>query len=151
MVNSSANIMYSWSAVVRGAAAKGLEGDGRAPIKKRKCRRHYGTGCGQVFDPDKHRESDAYMCAFTNRKRAGDQMSWLVNKGQDLSTDDSSHAEKDFLTHFWHGDNRTTTISLQASDQDDAPQRKSETVRSSLPFWSRKKLTISVCIQAGDP
>jgi len=132
MVNSSANTMCSWSAVVRGAAAKGLEGDGRAPIKKRKCRRHYGTGCAQIFDPDKHRESDAYICTFTRQKRAGDQMSWLVNKGQDLSTDDLSHAEKSFHHHFWHGDSRIATVSLRASDEDDAPQRKTKPV-SLLP------------------
>ncbi|KAJ4329945.1 hypothetical protein N0V87_010430 [Didymella glomerata] len=32
---------YAWSAVVRGAAAKGLQGDGHLPIRNRKCRRHY--------------------------------------------------------------------------------------------------------------
>jgi hypothetical protein len=112
-----------WSAVVRGAAAKGLEGDGRAPIKNRKCRRNYGMSVHVAFEAGKHRESDSYACPFTGEKRATDQMSWLLKKGQDLSTSELSHVREDFFHNFWLGDSMKTSIGLLASDSDRAAKR----------------------------
>ncbi|KAF2830509.1 actin-like ATPase domain-containing protein [Ophiobolus disseminans] len=117
---------YAWSAVVRGAAAKGLEGDGRAAIKNRKCRRHYGTECMPIFVPGKHRESDARICSYTGIKRADNQMRWLVNKGQDLATKADSHAKCAFVHFFWPGDARVSHMGLEACEFEKAPQRSKD-------------------------
>ncbi|KAH3949858.1 hypothetical protein HBH53_083220 [Parastagonospora nodorum] len=114
---------YAWSAVVRGAAAKGLEGDGRAPIKNRKCRRHYGTNYAPVFEPGKHKEADAYICSYTGIKRASSQIRWILHQDQDLATNAESHAEVSFCKFFWPGDSRTMTIDLLACNVEKAPQR----------------------------
>lgn len=138
-----------WSAVVRGAAAKGLDGDGRTPIKARKCRRNYGTGCHTLFVPGKHREMDAFISSYTGEKRADSQMSWLVKKGQDLSTSEQSHATREFGASFWEGDDRKTSIYLLASDADKAALRSTDKVsfHCSLPY-ANHEVTSLVCLQA---
>jgi len=117
-----------WSAVVRGAAAKGLEGDGRAPIKNRKCRRNYGTGCHAIFEAGKHRETDSFVSTYTGEKRANHQMSWLLKKGQDLSTSEQSHASHNFGYNIWAGDNKLASIDLLASDSEKPAKRSTDKV-----------------------
>ena len=63
-----------WSAVARGAVARGLEPDGAGMVELRKCRLHYGTPVAQRFIPGVHSESDAYIDELTGEKRARGQM-----------------------------------------------------------------------------
>lgn len=117
---------------------KGLEGDGRQPIKSRKCRRHYGTDCSTTFVAGRHEEVDSYICRFTGRKKACDQMSWLVKKGQDLSTSEASHVSHAFNSSRWLDAKKTTSVDLLASDEDEASGRCTDPV--SLHF-ARKLAT----------
>jgi hypothetical protein len=119
--------------VVRGAAAKGLEGDGRAAIKNRKCRRHYGSECMPVFVPGKHLESEARICNYTGIKRADNQVEWLLKKGQDLATDTKSHTKCAFLNFFWPGNSRVSQMDLLACDAEKAPQRAKDKVYAPTP------------------
>jgi hypothetical protein len=119
---------HSWSAVVRGAAAKGLEGDGRAPIKNRKCRRYYGTDFVATFVLGKHREADASICSYTGLKQANNQMEWLLKKGQDLSTKNDSHAKVSFCQFFWPNDKRVAHMDLLACDGEKGPVRSLDKV-----------------------
>jgi hypothetical protein len=123
---------YSWSAVVRGAAAMALEGDGRPPIRNRKCRRHYGTACTQSFISGIHREADSFVCSYTGLKRAKNQISWHLKKGQDLSTSNLPHASLPMYTTFWPHDKRTVNLSLWATDIDKASSRKNIVSHASL-------------------
>ncbi|KAL5404077.1 hypothetical protein PMIN04_012661 [Paraphaeosphaeria minitans] len=120
---------YAWSAVVRGATAKGLEGDGRAPIRNRKCRRHYGTLCHQTFIAGYHSEHEAYICQFTGSKMAKGQVSWLLKKGQSLSSTETPHAKLQMSCYFWRHEIRKMDVDLQATDVDRAPNKKTK-VRS---------------------
>lgn len=61
---------YPWSAVVRGAVARGLEPNGGGLVELRKCRLHYGTPVSQRFVPGKHSESDSYIDELTGEKYA---------------------------------------------------------------------------------
>lgn len=123
---------YAWSAVVRGAAAKALEGDGHPAIRNRKCRRHYGTACYQSFISAVHRESDSYVCMYTGRKLAVNQISWHLKKGQDLSTSKLPHASLTMYTNFWPQDERTVEVSLWATDMDKAPNRQNNVCHALL-------------------
>lgn len=51
-----------WTAVVRGAVLRGLEG---SFVQNRKSRYHYGTSYATVFDDAKHAAQDRYWWAFT--------------------------------------------------------------------------------------
>jgi hypothetical protein len=115
---------YAWSAVVRGAAAKGLEGDGGPPIRNRKCRRHYGSACSQLFVSCVHREADSYICSYTGKKKADRQISWHLRKGQDLSTSELPHAKLPMYATFWPHEDRKVEVSLWASDIDKVKNRR---------------------------
>ncbi|KAJ4361459.1 hypothetical protein N0V95_001876 [Ascochyta clinopodiicola] len=114
---------FPWSAVVRGAAAKGIEGDGRPRIRNRKCRRSYGTNCVTPFVAGKHRVVDKFKCEFKGIFYAHHQMKWLVNKGQDLSTTSECHHKLGFVQWFWPSKKRIVYMDLLATDADKAPHR----------------------------
>ncbi|OAL42715.1 Hsp70 family protein [Pyrenochaeta sp. DS3sAY3a] len=114
---------YAWSAIVRGAAAKGLEEDKHQPIRNRKCRRHYGTACSRVFISGKHREVDSFICPFEKVKMAGGQIAWHLSKGQDLSIFKVPHARLLMSGNFWPNDDRVVELSLWATDSAQAPNR----------------------------
>ncbi|KAI8935100.1 hypothetical protein NX059_007695 [Plenodomus lindquistii] len=118
---------YAWSAVARGAAAKGLEVGNSDPesgiVRNRKCRRNYGNTCNSSFDPAIHSKHDAYICEYTGRKKATHQASWLLTKGQDLPTNTKApHAMLSFQLIFWPYEDRTATVKFITSDEDDAPK-----------------------------
>jgi hypothetical protein len=89
-----------WSAVVRGAAVKGLEGAKKNMIKTRKCRRHYGTDYCARFSARRHKEADSYVDSYDGIKSVRNQMRWLLTLGQDVSTSKDAHAETGFMTDF---------------------------------------------------
>ncbi|KAH7383281.1 hypothetical protein BKA66DRAFT_512128 [Pyrenochaeta sp. MPI-SDFR-AT-0127] len=99
---------YAWSAVVRGATAKGLEGDTFA-VLKRKSRRHYGTSCAKPFKTRVHKSSDAYIDQYTGVKYANHQADWLIKKGQDMRASKATHARDSF------------TVATLTVDLDDVP------------------------------
>jgi hypothetical protein len=70
-------IVLRQSAVVRGAALRGLEGI--APRAKR-ARRHYGFRCGMLFREGIDPEDRAYIRDFDDLKCCGGRVEWLVAK-----------------------------------------------------------------------
>ncbi|KAF1833755.1 hypothetical protein BDW02DRAFT_589443 [Decorospora gaudefroyi] len=117
---------HAWSAIVRGAAVKGLEGDGRAPIKNRKCRRSYGTDYDTQFIPGVHKEADSYFSRHEQAKRALHQMEWLLEKGQDLAANAEFHGDHEFYQRFKQGGSRVRSLKLFATDFDKAPRRSKD-------------------------
>jgi hypothetical protein len=119
----------SWSAVARGAAAKGLETQNdKKVVANRKCRRHYGASKQPAFVKYQYKESDATISLYDGRKRAKHQMDWLLKKGQDLSTSKPAHAKITLQTNFWPGEKREWTLRLLASDEEHAPTRSIDQV-----------------------
>ena len=161
IILSTSLIISSWSAVVRGAVVKGLEGNSTAvnTVAKRKCRRHYGAGSCPVFDPNKHVESEAFIDQYDGHKRASNQMSWLVKKGQDLPTSRAHHAKLAFIVSFWPGESRIQKLDLYAAESATAPKRRNDKVsrRSDSTYciltdvrmytrWLRSALTSASCL-----
>lgn len=70
-------------------------------------------------------------------------MEWLVEKGQDLSTENDSHAKTNFTQNFWPGDRRTASLELLAFDADKAPHISTEQVHRY--YKSQKGFTDLVC------
>ncbi|KAL5115879.1 hypothetical protein ACEQ8H_006195 [Pleosporales sp. CAS-2024a] len=116
----------AWSAVVRGAAMAGLEGGNDHLVKNRKCRRNYGVSCNEDFKPTKHSESESYICPYDGRKMALGQMDWLLKKSEALTTSKRAHARSEHEYKFWLRTNKTTTVTLFASDNDIAPRLESD-------------------------
>jgi hypothetical protein len=126
---------YSWSAVARGTAAKGLEiqTNTKNVVAARKCRRYYGTSKNPIFVKGKHREFEATISKYDGHKRARRQMDWLLKKGQDLSTSEPAHAKITLSTNFWPGEKRESRLELLASNKEHAPIRSTDEARIPSP------------------
>lgn len=68
---------HAWTAVARGAAIRGLEGD---IVTGRKSRRHYGTSYSTVFDESLHSFADRYWSTYWERWMVADMMQWHIKK-----------------------------------------------------------------------
>ena len=69
--------MHAWTAVVRGAVTRGIEG---SLVEKRRSRWYYGTSYATVFDEEKHPISDRYWSPLWERWMVSDRMQWHVHK-----------------------------------------------------------------------
>ena len=69
--------LHAWTAVVRGAVLRGIEGN---LVEKRRSRWHYGTSYATVFDETKHPINDRYWSPLWERWMVSDRMQWHVSK-----------------------------------------------------------------------
>jgi len=69
--------LHAWTAVVRGAALRGIEG---SVVEKRRSRFWYGTSYATVFDEKKHPASDRYWSPLWERWMVSDRMQWHIEK-----------------------------------------------------------------------
>ncbi|EPS43230.1 hypothetical protein H072_2762 [Dactylellina haptotyla CBS 200.50] len=106
----------AWSAVARGAVLWGLQGD--LVVDKRRCRRHYGTELLKHFDPMVHSEVDAMISTFSGLKMAKNQISWIINRGD--NTDSNKRFRLSCVTSFNRGEKLIHTTQLVACDSDEA-------------------------------
>jgi len=78
--NGSIEVMqplYAWTAVVRGAVLRGLEGN---MVISRKARMHYGTSYATVYDEEKHSVGERYWSPLWERWMVSDRMQWHIAK-----------------------------------------------------------------------
>jgi len=117
---------HCWSAVVRGAALRGLERGHPNLIQMRLCRQCYGISISEPFSSFKHLERDAYYDLFDGQRKARGQMNWLLKTGDalpSLPSNESCHASTKFRTKFGQNDPRIFTICLVVLDGVTAHQR----------------------------
>lgn len=69
--------VYAWTAVVRGAVLRGLEGN---MVISRKARMHYGTSYATVYDEAKHAVTERYWSPLWERWMVSDRMQWHIAK-----------------------------------------------------------------------
>ncbi len=69
--------VYAWTAVVRGAVLRGLEG---SMVVSRKSRHHYGTSYATVYDEEKHEVGERYWSPLWERWMVSDRMQWHIAK-----------------------------------------------------------------------
>jgi molecular chaperone DnaK (HSP70) len=85
--NGSVEVMQpvnAWTAVVRGAVLRGLEG---SMVISRKARMHYGTSYATVYDEDKHQVSERYWSPLWERWMVSDRMQWhITSRSRALSS-----------------------------------------------------------------
>ncbi|KAJ1338537.1 molecular chaperone HscA [Microdochium nivale] len=83
--NGSIEVMqplYAWTAVVRGAVLRGVEGN---MVVSRKSRYHYGTSYATVYDEERHNVGERYWSPLWERWMVSDRMQWHIAKGEALS------------------------------------------------------------------
>lgn len=113
----------SWSAVVRGAVCRGLEGAEGGAVAVRLSRKFYGTPLSRAFDPDVHSSQDAYTDEHTGLRLARGQMAWLVNKDERLPEKDPKVISIGVMQHFGYDEDRRIGAILCGCSEDVAPTR----------------------------
>jgi hypothetical protein len=107
----------AWSAVVRGAVLRGLEGT--EYVLSRKARNCYGVTCTESYDPDIHSPSRKYWSEFDEEFRVRDRMRWFIRKGSTVSS--SEPVLFPFYTNFADIGSSMYRTKLIFSKIDDAP------------------------------
>ncbi|KAK4552817.1 hypothetical protein LTR86_010151 [Recurvomyces mirabilis] len=108
--------LHAWTAVVRGAVLRGIEGD---MVEKRRSRWHYGTSYATVYDEGKHPIEDRYWSPLWERWMVSDRMQWHIAKGTPISADQpvSFH----YTRNFRPGQSLVIEDELIAFEGDTAP------------------------------
>ncbi|ORY64115.1 uncharacterized protein BCR38DRAFT_343069 [Pseudomassariella vexata] len=117
--NGSIEVMqpvYAWTAVVRGAVLRGLEGN---MVISRKARMHYGTSYATVYDEDKHNVSERYWSPLWERWMVSDRMQWHIAKGEAISP--LSPIAFHYTRNFRPGQSLIVTDDLIACEADEPP------------------------------
>ncbi|KAF7532373.1 hypothetical protein G7054_g8021 [Neopestalotiopsis clavispora] len=108
--------MYAWTAVVRGAVLRGLEGN---MVISRKARMHYGTSYATVYDEAKHSVSERYWSPLWERWMVSDRMQWHIAKGEAISP--LSPIAFHYTRNFRPGQSLIVTDDLIACEADEPP------------------------------
>ncbi|WPH04010.1 Hypothetical protein R9X50_00689400 [Acrodontium crateriforme] len=108
--------LHAWTAVVRGAVLRGVEGN---LVEKRRSRWHYGTSYATVFDESRHPVEDRYWSPLWERWMVSDRMQWHIAKGASISADQpiSFH----YTRNFRPGQSLVVDDELIGCDSDAAP------------------------------
>ncbi|KAH0564764.1 hypothetical protein GP486_001847 [Trichoglossum hirsutum] len=114
---------FPWSAVARGAVARGLEPASGGLVDVRRCRYHYGTPVSQPFNPTKHIAKDAYIDKLTGERLAKGQMRWLLSKGDALSASKPRRVAIECCRTFTPDEDRHFGAQIAYCMKDDAPSR----------------------------
>ncbi|EOD44734.1 putative hsp70 family protein [Neofusicoccum parvum UCRNP2] len=109
--------MYAWTAVVRGAVLRGLEG---SMVVSRRSRCHYGTSYATVFDEAKHSVAERYWSPLWERWMVSDRMQWHIRKDEQLS--ESAPVSFHYTRNFRPGQSLVVEDDLIACDWDEAPE-----------------------------
>ncbi|KAI1846446.1 hypothetical protein JX265_005030 [Neoarthrinium moseri] len=108
--------VYAWTAVVRGAVLRGLEGN---MVISRKARMHYGTSYATVYDEEKHSVSERYWSPLWERWMVSDRMQWHIAKGEAISP--LSPIAFHYTRNFRPGQSLIVTDDLIACEADEPP------------------------------
>ncbi|KAH6672241.1 Hsp70 family protein-like protein [Halenospora varia] len=107
------------SAVVRGAALRGLQG---VTPRIRKVRRHYGVEANMEFQEGLDPEEKSFIDDWDGKKICEDRISWLISKGDKISKDTT--ATLNCQSDYTPGEINHFRIALLSSTLDE-PQRYS--------------------------
>ncbi|KAF2027542.1 actin-like ATPase domain-containing protein [Setomelanomma holmii] len=108
--------IHAWTAVVRGAVLRGLEG---SMVVSRRSRWHYGTSYATVFDEAKHPISDRYWSPLWERWMVSDRMQWHIAKGAQVS--ESTPISFHYTRNFRPGQSLIVEDDLIACDAETTP------------------------------
>ncbi|CAK7209363.1 hypothetical protein SCUCBS95973_000413 [Sporothrix curviconia] len=109
--------VYAWTAVVRGAVLRGLEG---SMVLSRRARFHYGTSYATVYDEAKHSVSERYWSPLWERWMVSDRMQWHIAKGDSISP--LSPIAFHYTRNFRPGQSLIVTDDLIACAADEPPE-----------------------------
>ena len=108
---------HAWTAVVRGAVLRGLEG--AEVVTNRKARRHYGVECWEPYNSRIHPASSKKWDDLEQCWRAEKRMMWVIKKGDTLSS--TAPILVSFYASFTENQTKTMDVELIVCNEDKAP------------------------------
>ncbi|KAK1830791.1 hypothetical protein QBC39DRAFT_103826 [Podospora conica] len=108
--------VYAWTAVVRGAVLRGLEGN---MVVSRRARMHYGTSYATVYDEARHSVAERYWSPLWERWMVSDRMQWHIAKGEAISP--LAPVAFHYTRNFRPGQSLVVTDDLIACEADEPP------------------------------
>ncbi|KAK5175356.1 uncharacterized protein LTR77_000495 [Saxophila tyrrhenica] len=128
----------TWTAVVRGAVLRGLEGVDM--VTSRMSRRHYGVAANEKFYPSIHPAHCKEWDEEEAQYKAKDRMSWYIKKGSTCAPDVPLLFP--FYRTFYAGDSKYIIEKLVICDRDDAPAGYSSQPGSSTRILCRMPVNL---------
>ncbi|KAH7073280.1 hypothetical protein FB567DRAFT_611506 [Paraphoma chrysanthemicola] len=114
----------SWSAVVRGAVLYGMENASRESVPEIiPCPRNYGVKTSASFSRRLHDMRDIYTDPMTNEVMVGEQLAWLIRKGDLMQVDDCRVVEQELVGSFDQEGTRSFSVPIYEYLDDDVPDR----------------------------
>ncbi|OCT45382.1 Hsp70 family protein [Cladophialophora carrionii] len=112
-----------WAAVARGAVLYGLQHDTSRFVYMRACLRNYGMRVSQQYSAFKHSaRTTTYQDQFDGNTKAGDQMIWLIKRGDLILSNKGNYSSVQICRRFGINDDRFFTTALLANDDDEVPE-----------------------------
>ncbi|PWW76338.1 actin-like ATPase domain-containing protein [Tuber magnatum] len=111
----------AWTAVVRGAVMRGLEGE---MVRTRKVTKSYGNSCSVPFIMGLHSPVDAYIDPHDGGYMCRRRMRWYITKGDDVQENDPVRYTF-FVNRGSLDDSDLIKVPLLASDSPDPPDSSS--------------------------
>ena len=127
--------VYAWTAVVRGAVLRGLEG---SMVLSRRARYHYGTSYATVYDESKHSVSERYWSPLWERWMVSDRMQWHIAKDDSMSP--LSPIAFHYTRNFRPGQSLVVTDDLIACADDVPPDAYSRPTNVDAVATDRSKV-----------
>jgi len=118
----------AWSAVVRGAVMRGLEGE---MVRVRKVARNYGNSCSVPFIEGIHPKRDRYIDPHDGEYMCMRRMHWYIRKGEDVEENDPiRHAFCICRSSLDDLDDRITVPLLASDSSNPSPTSRSTDIYS---------------------
>lgn len=112
---------HSWPAVARGAVMHAAQRKTDHFVYMEACRRNYGVKTSQPFSSFSHSEGETYLDPFDSEKKAENQMTWLVRKGDLMLSNTPKYASLEICCKFGANYTGNFCTRLFANDDDEPP------------------------------
>ncbi|KAF2837829.1 actin-like ATPase domain-containing protein [Patellaria atrata CBS 101060] len=117
---------HSWSAVARGAVAKALGRGVEGLTWVRPCPRHFGVITSQAYSAYSHASGDVIVDHVDGRRKAKEQVAWLIRKDDALLSDKPKVITSYFTRTFTLQDRSNFQTTFIALDDKYAPEQYSQ-------------------------
>lgn len=87
------------------------------------CPRHYGIKINAPYSRKTHDHRDSYTNTLTNQQMAGEQLLWLIKKGDLLSADEERVVEHPLMGQFREDSTPIFRVPIFQFSDDEAPSR----------------------------
>lgn len=129
-----ADLIRSWTAVVKGAVLAGLSVGMSCPPPVKGCLYNFGLVITERFVSYKHKKEDYFHDGLDGIPKAKNQIHWLISKGDLIRPERATKATYNFARHFQKKDIKAFSLVFVVNSEDRAPTRKGDAAAGRSSF-----------------